>query len=355
MKAMVLAAGYGTRLRPVTYAMPKPLVPLCNRPLIGWVVDSLVELGVGEIVVNLHHQPELLRAWLDREYGDRCAIHYSLETEILGTGGGLRRCRRHFETEDEFLVVNADTVQFPPWARLLEALRKGDAPAAMLLRQPPKGDRFTGVWCGDGRVSSIGVEGEGESLMFAGAHAMTPAVFRHLPDRDVSGLTEDLYAPLLGKGIGIGAAIDDGLWFDVGTPARYAAASAGLLAAIAAGEVRGPAGCLVQPLQQVLVDARADVEGVVMRSAIGAGSIIGRGCQVVDSSIWSDVRAGEECLVESSVIADGVYLRAGSVVRNALVCRRSELVPADAGVEVVQDLCFVAVDPSEPATVKLPG
>lgn len=353
MKAMVLCAGYGTRLRPVTFSLPKPLVPVCNRPLVGWVIESLLGHGVDEIVVNLHHLPDMLRSWLDVEYGHRCRLHYSFEPEILGTGGGLRRCRAHFENEDVFFVVNGDTVQFPPWSRLVEALRLSGAPAAMLLRRPPPNDRFTGVWYEEGRVSSIGVEGAGESLMFAGAHAMTPEVFRRLPDREVSGLTEDLYAPMLEAGTGVGAAIDDGLWFDVGTPARHLAASRGLLASIAEGQTSPPPRNLIQPLQQVLVAASADVRAQVMRSTIGDGSIVGRGSQVVDSAIWSDVRIGEDSLVESAVVGNGVFLPSGSVVANALVCRGTDEVPEGTSVQRVGDLCFVPVDPRQPARVTL--
>jgi NDP-sugar pyrophosphorylase family protein len=355
MKAMILSAGYGTRFRPVTYSMPKPLVPLCNRPLIGWVLESLLEFGVGDVVVNLHHLPEMLRSWLDKEYGQRCRLHYSLETTILGTGGGLLKCRAHFEGEDVFLVVNGDTVQFPPFARLLDALMLAGSPAAMLLRRPPESDRFTGVWLDGDRVSAIGVSGTGRSLMFSGVHAMTPEVFRHLPDRDVSGLTEDLYAPMLESGLGVGAAVDDGLWFDVGTPARYLAASLGLLDAITSGRVKAPSGSLVQPLQQVLVASSAVVEAQVLRSSVGGNSIVGRGGQLVDSSVWRDARIGDGSLVEGSIVADGVFLPAGSEVRNALVCRKTDVVPSDESVELIEDHCFVPVDPAERATVRFGG
>jgi len=353
MKAMILSAGYGTRFRPLTYTMPKPLVPVCNRPLIGWAIESLLRFGVDEIVVNLHHLPELLRSWLDRAYGQRCTIHYSMETEILGTGGGLRRCRSHFESEEVFLVVNGDTVQFPPYDRLLEALRLAGGPAAMLLRRPPRDDRFTGVWLDGDRVSSIGVHGLGESLMFAGVHAMTPEVFSHLPDRDVSGLTEDLYTPLLESGTGIGAAVDDDLWFDVGTPARYLAANTGMLGALSADRVAAPRGNHLQPLQEVLVGPGSVIEGQVMRSVIGEGSIVGRGAQVVDSAIWADVRVGEDVVVENSILADRVLLPSGSVIRNALACSWDERIPHGEGIQRVGDLCLVPVDAREPAILRL--
>ncbi|HEX8152685.1 MAG TPA: sugar phosphate nucleotidyltransferase, partial [Thermoanaerobaculia bacterium] len=123
-KAMILAAGYGTRLRPVTYTMPKPMVPVCNLPLIGWAVEAFLRAGVNELVVNLHHLPEVLERWLTDRYGDRATFHFSHEQEILGTGGGIRRVRPLLESEEDFFLVNGDTVQFPDYEALRNARRE---------------------------------------------------------------------------------------------------------------------------------------------------------------------------------------------------------------------------------------
>jgi NDP-sugar pyrophosphorylase family protein len=149
----------------------------------------------------------------------------------------------------------------------------------------------------------------------------------------------------------VGAAIDDGLWFDVGSPARYMSASRGLLEAVSSGEVAAPRRCLVQALQQVVIAASAVVEGQVMRSSIGDDAVVGRGCQVVDSAIWPDVRLGESAVIEGSIVGNGVFLRPGSVVRNALVCLNTDLVPEDAGVARVDDVCFVPIDPGHSTIV----
>src|SRR5690349_20276676 len=101
MKGMILAAGFGTRLRPLTYAMPKPMVPLCGKPLIGWAVDNFLKAGIDDIVVNLHHLPEQIERYLTDAYGRRATFFFSREEdEILGTGGGLRRVRTQLENED---------------------------------------------------------------------------------------------------------------------------------------------------------------------------------------------------------------------------------------------------------------
>src|SRR5215210_868574 len=108
MKAMLLAAGYGTRFRPVTYTLPKPLVPVCNKPLIAWAIEAL--RGVDDFVVNLHHLPDAILHYLPRAFPGK-RFEFSFEPEILGTGGGVRKVRALLEGDDDFLLLNADTVQ----------------------------------------------------------------------------------------------------------------------------------------------------------------------------------------------------------------------------------------------------
>src|SRR5687768_7730689 len=163
MKSMILAAGFGTRFRPVTYTLPKPMVPLLNKPLIAWAVDSLIAAGTDEIIVNLHHLPEALERYLTEAYAGRVTFRFSFEEEILGTGGGVRRVRPHLENETDFFLVNGDTVQFPRWEELLDARRRRDSLAAITLRHPPAHDRFTPVFLDDGLVSGFG-KGGGEAL-----------------------------------------------------------------------------------------------------------------------------------------------------------------------------------------------
>ncbi|MBI2212460.1 MAG: NDP-sugar synthase [Acidobacteria bacterium] len=328
MKGMVLAAGLGTRFRPVTDTIPKPLVPLCNQPLAGWVVDSLIAAGADEVVVNLHHHPAKLRAWLDARYKGSCTIRYSDEPVILGTGGGLRKVRRYFEREEIFLLVNGDSVQFPPWNALIGSLRTSGAIAAMLLRHPPRDDRFTSVWVDGHRVTSIGAAGCGEPLMFSGVHALTPDVFECLPDRDVSGMTEDFYRPMLERGereiVGV---VHDGLWFDVGSPRRYSQASRELTAAIARGEVRAPAGSHAGAGASVVADS-ARIDGTISMAVAGECSVIEGGAIVADSALWEHAVVGANARVEGSIVGNGVHVAAGAVVRNALLWGR-DVIPVD--------------------------
>src|SRR6476620_6078913 len=183
MKAMILAAGYGTRLRPVTYTMPKPIVPLAGRPLMGWAVEALLAAGISDFVVNLHHLPEPIERYLRDRYAGRARFEFSFEPEILGTGGGVRKVRPLLENDPEFFLVNGDTVQFPPYDALRAARNERDALAALTLRHPPEGDRFTPVHFDGGAITGFG-KCTGEALMFSGTHLISNGIFDYLPDKD---------------------------------------------------------------------------------------------------------------------------------------------------------------------------
>lgn len=304
MKGMILAAGYGTRLRPITYTLPKPMVPLCNRPLIAWAVESFHAAGVRDLIVNLHHLPEAIETYLRATYTN---VELSYEKEILGTGGAIRRVRPLLENEEAFFLVNGDTVQFPRWSALRDAL--GDNIAALTLRHPPENDRFTPVYFERGEVTGFG-KGRGEALMFAGSHLISTRVFDYLPEEEEFGIVDRVYQPLLEAGReSLGGTVDDGLWFDIGTPQRYAAASSALLEAMLRGELAPTPGSRIEGDSLLHESAR----GNASRSIVGANSVV-RG-DVRNSIVWDD------CVVDGTldrcIVAHGA--RVAGEHRNELI------------------------------------
>lgn len=322
---MILAAGFGTRLRPVTWTMPKPIVPVCNRPMIAYAVENLLRAGIDEIIVNLHHLPEAIEQFLRDRYDSRCTFAFSREEEILGTGGGLRRVRPLLENESDFFLLNGDTIQFPPFAALAEARRAIEAIAALTLRRPPEGDRFTPVFFDGTRITGFG-DGSGESLMFAGCHSISNRIFRYLPDRDFSGVVEDSYKPLLADAReSIAAIVDESLWFDIGTPQRYISASSSLLRAMIAGTIELPSGSRIQGSS--IVHETARVRGGISRSTIGARTVV-EGI-VDDSFIWDDSHVAIGAKLNSCIVSHGVEVPAGLELSNAIVCRDDAAIPRD--------------------------
>ena len=287
---MILAAGYGMRLRPITYTLPKPMVPLGNRPLIAWLVESLLRAGVGEIAVNLHHLPEVIQSYLPKQFAD-VNFHFSHEPQILGTGGGVRKVRTFLEREDDFFLLNGDTFQRPRFDDLRRARRECDALSALTLRHPPEGDRYTAVREDNGLVIGYG-PGRGNPLMFSGSHCISSRLFRYIPDREVSDITGDVYKPLLESGSEtIASEIDDDpMWFDIGTPQRYLAAS------------------------------RA------MGKTIGDSIVEG---EVRDSVIWDHCYIARGVTLETCIVAHGVEIRTPMHLRNAIICKDDPAIPRD--------------------------
>jgi mannose-1-phosphate guanylyltransferase len=331
MKAMILAAGFGTRLKPITFTIPKLLVPVCNRPLVGWAVETFLRAGIRDLIVNLHHFPEAIEQYLLARYAGEAEFHFSFESEILGTGGGIKRVRPLLEREEDFVVVNGDTIQFPDYHALQRARRERDALAALLLRHPPAGDRFTPVWADNGAITGFG-GGEapppvhGEALMFSGAHCMSARVFGYLPERDFSGIVEDVYQPQLRDGgERLAAVVDDNpLWFDTGTPRRFIGAATRLLEATLRGEVELARGSRIDGDSIVAESAR----GHAVRSTIGERSTIEG--DVRDSVLWDDCRVARGVELDRCIVAHGVELASRGRYRDVLICKDDPAIPREA-------------------------
>lgn len=326
MKAMILAAGYGTRLRPLTYVVPKPMVPLLNRPLVGWAVEGFLRDGIRDIIINLHYFPEAIERHLNERYGAEVDFQFSEEDEILGTGGAVRRVRSLLKADEEFFLVNGDTVQFPNYADLREARAAMNAIAAIILRRAPDQDRFTPVWHEGGRVTGFG-KGTGEALMFAGTHLISSRVFELMPDKEVFGIVDEVYSPLLREGSEtIAAARDDGYWFDIGTPRRYISASSDLLAATERGELHVARGSRLRAGS--IIHDTAHVHGSnLTRSVVGAQSIVTG--KLSDTIVWDDCVIGGSASLERCVVAHGVEISGPFELSDAIICRDDASIPDD--------------------------
>jgi len=310
---MILAAGLGTRLRPITNEMPKPMVPVCNRPLIGYAVEGFLAAGIDEIVVNLHYLPDPIVDYLTTTYD--CRFEFSMEREILGTGGAIRRVREFLEMGDEFFLVNGDTIQFVRYQDLAEARRASDALASLSLRYPPSDDRFTPVYLHEGLITGFG-NGTGEPLMFSGSHLISSRIFRHLPEKDVFGIVDAVYQPLLDREA-IAGVVEDEPWFDVGTPQRLARANAGIRELMVAGTIQPPAGSRVTGTS--IIEETAVIRGAVSRSSIGANTLVEG--QIDDCAVWTDCHIGKDVVLERCIVGHGVELAGPADFRDVLLTR----------------------------------
>lgn len=244
MKAMILAAGLGTRLRPLTNTIPKPLLPVGGTPLIVWNLLLLKRHGFSQVVINLHHLGPMIEQALGTGSKFGIRIIYSHEPVLLGTGGGVKQAEPHFSGEP-VLILNGDTLVELDLEALRDFHRARNAAATLVLREDPDAARWGLVEIGDqGQILRITGKGLMNSIptasrMFAGIHILHPRLLRQVP----KGVTSSIIDPYVG-------AIEreepvfgydlQGYWSDIGTAERYTQAERDVRAGLIRLEDRQP-------------------------------------------------------------------------------------------------------------------
>ena len=229
MRAMILAAGLGTRLRPLSNSVPKPLLPVAGRPLIVWNLFLLRRYGITEAIINLHHLGHLI----EKELGDGSRfgmrLAYSREPAILGTGGGIKQAEGFFGGAP-FLVLNGDTLLDLDLAAVTGFHTRRGALATLVVRDDPEVVQWGAVEV-DEQQRVISITGRGrakadptvkpERRMFAGVHVMDSRLLKPVPlDRESSII--DAYVEAIKRGDRVLGYRMEGYWSDVGTPECYA-------------------------------------------------------------------------------------------------------------------------------------
>ena len=213
---MVLAAGFGKRLRPLTVHTAKPAFPLMGRPVIEYILRRLARAGVGEAIVNLHHHVETVTPSLERAPAE-LSIHRSVEAELLGTAGGLKKVECHFASEDAFLLLNADTLVDFDLDAMMRVHRDSGALATLLLRPKPSRSPYSTVDVGaDGRINSIVTGGSDGEWMFAGVWVLSPKILERLSGAPC-GLEKELLPGLIAERAAY-ACPQEPNWITIDTP-----------------------------------------------------------------------------------------------------------------------------------------
>jgi len=236
IRAVVLAAGRGERLRPLTDVVPKPLLPVLGRPVIERTLDSLAAVGCEAVAINLHHLGDKIVERVGERFG-QMPITYSREESLLGTLGALVKLRDFLSQAEVALVINGDSLCRWPLKKMVYRHLKGEARATLLITRRADPEAFGGgvLLGGDGGVRSFGREhGEAESdpeeagepankerrRVFAGAQVIDPALLDALAEGPADTV-HDLYRPMLAAGERIGTVESSHPWHDLGTPQRY--------------------------------------------------------------------------------------------------------------------------------------
>ncbi len=284
---MLLAAGLGTRLRPLTDLRPKPIVLVANRPLAGFAMEHLARSGVRSIVANTHPQPELVESTLKTFCPKGVDLRFSREIALLGTGGGLRKARPSFDdAHSPVIVMNGDTLFAPDLARAHAAHLAHGAVATMILRPTKQPERFgaIGIDQNDWVRSLLGTPIDPrvrQSLMFTGVQILSPDAFSALPESGC--VIRSAYRHWVDSGAPVLAVIDASPWADLGTVPEYHR----LNLELASGSFPWPG---VDPHDGCILPGSLEPSAYVRRSVIGPEVDIAPGVHLDRCVVWPGTR-----------------------------------------------------------------
>jgi mannose-1-phosphate guanylyltransferase len=307
---MILAAGLGTRMQPLSDRYPKPALPVLDEPLLARHVRLLAAQGVDRVVVNAHAQPDQIR----RALADApIPVEVSVEPELCGSGGGILHARALLEGNGPFLVLNADMCIELDLGAALDAHRRQESLVTLVLRDDSRKREFGSIgYAPSGQVSRItdliDSGDEQGSGLFVGVHVIEPELFSHMPNRSCFQVLTDVYLPMLEAGVPIGTWLQpaSAAWWPVGTPAELLEAN--LLALDQCPEPITRAG-------SARIEGRVDGpvflgEGAVVAAGavLGPRAVLGAGSELAAGAVASD-----------TLLLPGSRLPAGARVQHGIV------------------------------------
>jgi NDP-sugar pyrophosphorylase family protein len=339
MKAVILAGGEGTRLRPLTLRLPKPTAPVADRPLLRHQLDLLGRVGVHEIVFSLAYQPDRIQA----VFGDGSAfgkkIHYAVEETPLGTGGAVKNAEPHLDATT--IVFNGD-VLIDVDLETVVADHKRLKAAATLVLTPVENPSAYGLveTDSDGRVTKFTEKPKDPSQIKtnninAGIYILERSTLDVMPPGVNYSIERGFFPSLLARGDLVRAHVHRGYWIDIGTPEKYLQVHRDILSRRFPVDLDGRRhgdGGWIHPTAKI--DAAAQLQApfyvgpgcvVTAGASIGAGSVlvenvqVKAGARITDSVLWGGCVAHENATLDGALLANGVQVHAHAVVKPGAV------------------------------------
>lgn len=312
MRGVVLAAGLGLRLRPLTQTLPKPLLPVAGRPILARTLDALVRAGCDAVAINLHHLGGMVRRAIGPLY-EGVPIEYFEEPEILGTLGALPPMRDFLRPAGLVILVNGDSLCRWPVESLIARHRATGARATLLLAtRPDPAELGGGVGIDRGgrivqmrEAPAVGVVAR--RRVFGGMHVFAPELLDEVSEGPAD-IVESLYLPMLARGEKIESFATRALWHDLGNRRRYLDGALDWVAG-------RPGGCWISPFAEISPTASID------RSILEAGCRVEAGATIERSVLLPGAVVGAGSVLRSALLGPDVFVPPGSRVEDELLVR----------------------------------
>jgi NDP-sugar pyrophosphorylase family protein len=317
---MVLAAGVGTRLDPLTTQIPKPLVPVANKPVMEYIINLLLQHGFTQVSVNLHHLPDSIKNY----FGDGSAfglkINYLFENTLSGDAGGVRGCMEHL-CDGTFVVIMGDLLTDAKLGSLVEQHKKMKALATIALKPVTDVSQFgVAVLDSEGWITEFQEKPHPDearsNLASTGIYIFEPAIFDFIPKTGVYAFGKQLFPQLLKEKQRVLGLSIESYWSDVGTLAQYRQSNFDILngkftANLAGKQINDERFCSWQS-DTAKVDPGSFIEGNLV---LGNNSVIKANAKIV-----GNVVIGDDCIIEEGVLIQDTVIWSGSYIgRNAKI------------------------------------
>ncbi|MDP6581017.1 MAG: NDP-sugar synthase [Vicinamibacterales bacterium] len=328
MKAVILAGGFGTRLRPLTLDLPKPIVPIFDRPFLYYQIDLLRQVPeIDEVILSLNYQPDRIAARVGDGTEAGVPLRYMVEPEPLGTGGAIKYASAG--VDDTVLVFNGDVLTGIDLQAVVRRHHERDARATIVLTPVDNPSAYGLVETdGDGNIRRFLEKPRPDQItcdtINAGIYVLEPDTFDRIPDDTKWSIERQYFPSLVERAETFVAYVDRGYWLDIGTPASYVRAHRDLMAQRCAagpfagrppGTVHRGAGC--QVADGAVIDGPCFLgDGCVVEDGarVGPESVLGPGCTiaagaVVERSIvWRDTVVDRQAAVHDAVLGEHCHI-----------------------------------------------
>lgn len=356
MKAVILAAGLGTRLRPLTFFKAKAVIPLLNIPLLFYNISFLKKQGIKDIIINLHHLPYSIENALFEHKTPGMNIVLSHEPVILGTAGALNKAKSFLE-KDAFLVINGDTLIDLDLEKVLKFHWEKRALATMVVLPYPSDKSYSPVivdsQCRIIGIKEKGVQGKYEKWMFSGLHILQPALFNYVPADGFSNIIKDFYLPALTNNERIFGFKSSGFWQEIGTLRDYIEAHAKLFS-MGSERIANVWGIECDISNYVITGAKSNYnqakivldesveikEGITIEgwAIFSKNCKVEEACTIKNSILFENCIIGEKSSILNSILLQGVQLAPRSEIKNAIVIpETSAFIPSKSAQKVMDN------------------
>ena len=332
-RAVLLAGGLGTRLRPLTYVEPKPLAPVANRPLISYSLRMLRRGGVDEAILASGHMADRLREALEGEREDGLVVRCVDEPEALDTAGGVKNALP--EADAPFVAMNGDQIMDVDIRALLEAHESNRADLTIVVRRVEDVSAFGLVQCDEGYRIEAFLEKRpedptGRNLVNSGLYVFSPSVLDAIPAGQPYSNERELFPGLVEAGARVFAfpMLSEAYWADVGTPAKYLDANRRILdGALPWADAPSDPERSSDIAPGARVARTAEIGPGV---SVGAGAVVEEGAAVANSILWPGAIVEAGCRLANVIVGPGCRVPA----RTVITCEGAAIV-ADAVTETL--------------------